>query len=253
MNENSAVALSYGIFRKKELTAEARNVLFIDFGHSKTSAFVGSFTAEKCQLLSQVHEKNLGCRDLDWNVMKHFADKFKAEADCDVSKKEKPRLRLLDAIEKMRKILSANQEASINLEYLWEDLDLAETLKREDFEKLNTSVWDRFQQVMNDMKAALGEIDIQSVEILGGGSRIPLIQKIIKDTFGLECSRTLNSTECIARGCAMKAATYSTFQKVVEYKVDESNTYPIRCSWLFTDGSSDQIGMESDARNNIEK
>mmetsp|Transcript_5859 Transcript_5859/g.5099 ORF Transcript_5859/g.5099 Transcript_5859/m.5099 type:complete len:129 (+) Transcript_5859:436-822(+) len=76
MNESTAIALSYGIFRKKELTDKPRNVIFIDVGHSKTSAFVASFTSEKLTMLNQVHERNLGTRDLDWNVLEHYCQLF---------------------------------------------------------------------------------------------------------------------------------------------------------------------------------
>lgn len=68
-NESSAIALSYGLFRKSELDAlTPRNVAFVDFGHSKFSCFIGSFTKEKLTIVSQIHERNLGARDMDWAV-----------------------------------------------------------------------------------------------------------------------------------------------------------------------------------------
>lgn len=68
-NESSAIALSYGIFRKNELDPTTpRNVAFVDFGHSKFSCFIGSFTKEKLSIVSQIHERNLGARDMDWAV-----------------------------------------------------------------------------------------------------------------------------------------------------------------------------------------
>jgi len=59
--------LGYGLFRKAELDpVVAKNVLFVDFGHSKTSAYVASFTKEKFKILAQSDERNLGARDIDW-------------------------------------------------------------------------------------------------------------------------------------------------------------------------------------------
>lgn len=68
-NESSAICLSYGLFRKHELDGTTpRHVAFVDFGHSKFSCFIGSFTKEKLAIVSQVHERNLGVRDMDWAV-----------------------------------------------------------------------------------------------------------------------------------------------------------------------------------------
>jgi heat shock 70kDa protein 4 len=77
------------------------------------------------------------------------------------------------------------------------------------------------------------KIQIHSVEIVGGASRTPIIQKIIQEVFNLEVSRTLNMSECIARGCAMQAAMISPLFKVASYEVEEANFYPIKCSWIF--------------------
>ena len=63
-NESSAVALSYGMFRKSELTSTPKNIIFVDFGHSKLSAYCASFTKEKCQILAESHARNVGCRNI---------------------------------------------------------------------------------------------------------------------------------------------------------------------------------------------
>lgn len=76
-NETTAIATSYGLFRKADLESEVpRYVAFVDFGHSKTSAFVGSFTKEKVQIVAQVNDRNFGARDLDWGVYEHFCEIF---------------------------------------------------------------------------------------------------------------------------------------------------------------------------------
>jgi len=71
LNETSAISLSYGLFRKGELgdVNNPRNVIFVDFGHSKLSAFIGTFTKENCKVMAQVHERNLGIRDIDWLLL----------------------------------------------------------------------------------------------------------------------------------------------------------------------------------------
>lgn len=75
-NETSAVALSYGIFRRKELSTTPKFVVFVDLGYSKLSAFCASFTNEKCAIVAESHARNIGCRNMDWDLLTYFADKF---------------------------------------------------------------------------------------------------------------------------------------------------------------------------------
>jgi heat shock protein 4 len=77
LNESTAVALDYGIFRKNDLDPKVpKNVLFIDFGHSKLSTFAYSFTKEKMTELAQHHERNLGCRDIDYLLLQFYKNVF---------------------------------------------------------------------------------------------------------------------------------------------------------------------------------
>ena len=256
-NEESAVALGYGIFRRNELDPTVnRNVVFVDLGHSKCSAYVASFTKEKLKVLSIIHERNLGARDFDWCVMEFLAKKFNEQHGLSFMKNDKAKLRLLDAIEKQRKVLSANSDANISVEYLVEDEDLNFHITRAEFEKIIAPELQRFREVLVKLFEEIQnkKIAIHSVEIVGGASRIPIVQKIIEEVFGKECSRTLNMAECIARGCAMQAAIISPLFKVASYDVEEANYYPIKCSWFFLDPEKKPgMEIEGDERNNLEK
>jgi len=251
LNESTAVTLGYGIFRKAELTTTARNVLFIDFGHCKTSAFVSSFTNQKAKILNQIHERSLGVRDIDWKLLEFYGKICADQYDSNPIKKEKPRLRMIDAIEKQRKILSANNEAAINVDYIVEDNDLAHVLTRDKLEEIIAPVVERFRALLETLKSQI-TVPLHSIEIVGGGTRIPIIQRAIQEVFSMEVSRTLNASECIARGCAIQAAMLNPLFKVAPYDVEEANYYPIRCAWLFK-GEKDNMEVESDAKNNPEK
>jgi len=72
-NETSAVALSYGIFRRSELSTTPKNVVFVDLGHSKLSVFCASFTKSGCKILAEAHARNIGCRNIDFELLKVFA------------------------------------------------------------------------------------------------------------------------------------------------------------------------------------
>jgi len=247
INESTAIAAGYGIFRKGEMTANPRNVVFVDFGHCSTSVSLGSFTKDKTAIVSEIHERNLGTRDLDWKLLEFYADICMKKFGVDIKTNAKTRLRMFDAIEKQRKILSANSEAVISVDNVAEDEDLSYTLAREKFEDLITPIVARFGQMLSQLKATI-KVPIHSIEIVGGGTRIPIIQKVIQEVFNMECSRTLNGSECIARGCAMQAALLTPAFKFAPYAIQEANFYPIRCSWTFRE----ENGMEIEAEPGME-
>jgi heat shock protein 4 len=252
MNETTAIALSYGIFRRTEFDANPRYVCFVDVGHSSTSIFVASFTKEKLTMMNQLNERGFGTREFDWKLLEFYAKMFKDQNDVNIMNNAKARLRILESVEKQRRVLSANIEAGINVEYLAEDFDLNHNLTREKFEEVNVDNIARFKGLLEKLKSEI-KVDLHSVEIIGGGTRIPILQKIIQETFGMEISRTLNSSECIARGCAIQAAMLSPLFKVAEYGIEETNYYPIRCSWLFLNPEDNNMSVENDAKNNVQK
>ncbi|CAD8045519.1 unnamed protein product [Paramecium sonneborni] len=238
LNETTAIAINYGLFRKSDLDAEKpRHVAFVDFGHSKFSAFVGSFYKEKAQVVAQVNERNLGARNIDWFLFEKFATQFEQQSGgLNVRKNLKGKLRLLEAIEKARKVLSANSEAPINVEYLVEDEDFNTLIKREDFEQMIQPVLNQIQQQLEFLFNQVSnlKLELHSVEIVGGATRIPAVQRLIEKIFKVEqVSRTLNASESISRGCAMMAAMKSPNFKVTEYKIEDCNYYPIRVGWLY--------------------
>ena len=152
LNESTATAIGYGIFRKAEFDANPRNVCFVDFGHCNSSVFVASFTKDKAKILNQFHERNLGVRNIDWKLLEFYSKICVEQFDGNPMKKEKTRLRLLDAIEKQRKILSANIEAAINVDYIVEDNDLSYHLTREKLEELAAPIVAQFRTLLENLK-----------------------------------------------------------------------------------------------------
>jgi heat shock protein 4 len=163
-------------------------------------------------------------------------------------KNEKAKLRLLDAIERLRKTLSANSDAQISIECLMEDEDLHYMLKREDLEALCEPMAVKIRETLLALKQQLDtkKIAYSDVEIVGGGTRIPFVQRQIQEVFGVAgVQRTLNASESVARGCALMAAMMSPLFRVAEYQVDEYNLYPIRASWQF----ESEMEIENDTKN----
>jgi len=122
INESTATALTYGFFRKDDLNVKKpRIVAFVDFGHSKLTITYCSFVPGKTKVIMSHSNRNLGARKIDFLLFDIFAAEFAKKYGCDPREDKRCRLRMLDAIEKMRKLLTANKEAEISCESLMED------------------------------------------------------------------------------------------------------------------------------------
>jgi len=137
----------------------------------------------------------------------------------------------------MRKLLTGNKEADISCESLLEDEDLKQHFTRTELEELIGPFIERFQKCLKDSieKSGLKVVDIDSVELVGEATRIPICIEQIKDIFGKEPSRTMNSTDCISRGCALQAAMLSPNFQTAGFEVEEFNQQPISISYKFKD------------------
>jgi heat shock 70kDa protein 4 len=136
---------------------------------------------------------------------RHFASKFKSEYKIDVFQNPRASFRLRTVCEKLKKMLSANSEAPIGIECLMDDKDVKGFMKRDEFEKLSGPILDRVLEPLNKAVAESGlTLEwIHAVEVVGSGSRIPAIIKDLNAFFGREPRRTMNASECVARGCAL--------------------------------------------------
>lgn len=117
-----------------------------------------------------------------------------------------------------------------------EDEDFSSSMCRADLEKMCAPAMERVKKVLDDVIAASGfTIDqIDSVEAVGGGSRVPWVKKLCSDAFGKDLSTTMNQEESVSRGCALQAATLSPLYKVRDFKVEDSAPYAINIGWMGT-------------------
>jgi len=238
ISDGTATALTYGFFRKSDLDKDkARTVAFVDFGHSKLSITYASFSPGKMKILGSHSDKNLGARQIDYLLADLLGGKFAKKYGCDPRTNPRARLRLLDAIEKMRKLLTGNKEADISCESLLEDEDLKQHFTRTELEELIGPFLERFNKCLQDSidRSGLKIADIDFVELVGEATRIPICIEQIKTIFGKEPSRTMNSTDCIARGCALQAAMLSPNFQTAGFEVEEYNQQPIAISYKFKD------------------
>ena len=137
INESTAICYNYGFFRKNDLSKEQeRIVAFVDLGHSKTTVTIAGFKQQEARIICHRSDRNLGGRDMDYQIMQKLSEEFTAKYGCDPRESPRCRLRLYETIEKARKLLSGDTEAHISIDYLMEEQDLNRKLTRDEFEQL---------------------------------------------------------------------------------------------------------------------
>ncbi|GAA0155438.1 Hsp70 family chaperone [Lithospermum erythrorhizon] len=246
-HETTATALAYGIYKTDLPENEPLNVALVDIGHSSMQVCIAAFKKGQLKILSHSFDRCLGGRDFDEVLFNHFAAKFKDEYKIDVIQNAKACLRLRAACEKLKKVLSANPEAPLNIECLMDEKDVRGFIKREEFEQISIPILER---VKKPLESALSEAgltieDIHSVEVVGSSSRVPAVIKILSDFFGKEPRRTMNASECVAKGCALQCAILSPTFKVRDFQVHESFPFPIALSWKGTAPDTVNGGAEN--------
>ncbi|EFO21220.2 hypothetical protein LOAG_07269 [Loa loa] len=237
LNETTAVALAYGIY-KQDLPAEndpSRIVAFIDIGHSAAQAVLVAYNKGKLTILGATYDLEVGGLAFDDVIRDYFSKLFYDTYKIDVTTNKRAWFRLLDECEKIKKQMSTNSTAiPLNIECFMNDMDVSGKLQRSQFEELAQPLLDR-----NVKKAE----EVESVELVGGSSRIPAIKKIISEVFGKEPKTTMNQDEAVARGAAMKCAILSPAFKVRDFSVKDSQPYRIKLSWA---GVGQSEGGEND-------
>ncbi|CAK7356663.1 unnamed protein product [Dovyalis caffra] len=233
MHETTATALAYGIYKTDLPENDQLNVAFVDVGHASMQVCIAGFKKGQLKILAHSFDRCLGGRDFDEALFQHFASKFKAEYHIDVFQNARACLRLRAACEKLKKVLSANPEAPLNIECLMDEKDVRGFIKREEFEQISIPILERvkrpLEKALND--AGLAVENVHTVEVVGSASRVPAMMKILTEFFGKEPRRTMNASECVSRGCALECAILSPTFKVREFQVHEYFPFSIAVSW----------------------
>ena len=235
INDTTATALGYGITKADLPDPEnPRHVMFVDVGHADMSVAVVAFSKGQLTVKSTAYDRNLGGRDIDYALLEHFSKEFKTKYKIDVMSNPKATFRLSAGCEKLKKVLSANAEAPLNVESIMNDIDAASKLTRVDMEGLIGHVLDRIpgplRRALADSGLTLDQID--AIELVGGSTRVPSIRQRIQDTFpGKVLSTTLNQDEAIARGATFACAMLSPVFRVRDFHMTDISHYPIKVHW----------------------
>lgn len=234
ISDLTATALYYGFYRSSPKN-ESSIVAFVDCGQTSIQASVVLFHHKDNQIrvLDTECLPNVGGKDFDLLLANHFIQ----QKNLTLNKRAK--LRLVAECEKTKKQMSANSnELPVNIECLYEEKDFSARIDRSVFENLCEQLFQSIQSMLSltlnrakekfEREFEGSPFKIDSVEIVGGTSRIPAIKRMIKNTFGVEPSTTLNADEAVARGCALQCAILSpTFKVPKELNVIDLMPYQI--------------------------
>uniref|UniRef100_A0A4W2FEK9 Heat shock 70 kDa protein 4 n=2 Tax=Bos TaxID=9903 RepID=A0A4W2FEK9_BOBOX len=246
MNETTAVALAYGIYKQDlpALEEKPRNVVFVDMGHSSYQVSVCAFNRGKLKVLATAFDTTLGGRKFDEVLVNHFCEEFGKKYKLDIKSKIRALLRLSQECEKLKKLMSANaSDLPLSIECFMNDVDVSGTMNRGKFLEMCDDLLARVEPPLRSVleQAKLKKEDIYAVEIVGGATRIPAVKEKISKFFGKEISTTLNADEAVTRGCALQCAILSPAFKVREFSITDVVPYSISLRWNSPaeEGSSD--------------
>lgn len=265
INEPTAAALAYGSEKKKQQT-----IAVYDLGG-------GTFDISILELGDNVYEvkatngnTHLGGDDFDQRLIDHIADSFKKEHGIDLKADKQALQRIKDASEKAKIELSSSQNTEINQPFITQSKDgqplhLTMKLTRADLEKLVDDLVEKTMQPVKDClkDAKLETKDIDAVLMVGGQTRMPKIQKVVKDFFGKEPNKSVNPDEVVALGAAIQAGVLmgdvtdvllldvtpltlgiETLGSVSTPLIERNTTVPSSKSQVFSTAADNQTSVE---------
>lgn len=244
MGDNAAVALNYGVFRRKQFNNSMTYIMFYDMGATSTTATIvgyqvvkmkeGTRMVENPQLVIKGvgFDKELGGLEISMRLRDHFAKYFNEhkKTKTDLYTNYRAMAKLLKEAKRVKKVLSANVEHIAQIEGLLDDEDFKMKVTRQELEDMCADMFKRVTTPIQDaLKASeITMAEISDVILMGGGSRIPAVQsRLMEFLGGVELGKSLNTDEAAAMGAVYQAAYLGKGFKVLTFGVKEANMYPI--------------------------
>uniref|UniRef100_I3JAV4 Hypoxia up-regulated protein 1 n=1 Tax=Oreochromis niloticus TaxID=8128 RepID=I3JAV4_ORENI len=256
INDNTAVALNYGVFRRKDIDSTAKHVMFYDMGSGSTTATIVTYqtvktkesgTQPQLQIRGVGFDRGLGGFEMDLRLRDHLARLFNEQKKSkkDVRENHRAMAKLLKEAQRLKTVLSANVDFMAQVEGLMDDIDFKAKVTRSDFEELCADLFERVPQPVQDaLTAAEMKLDIEQVILVGGSTRVPKVQEVLLKAVGKEeLGKNINADEAAAMGAVYQAAALSKAFKVKPFLVRDAAVFPIQVE--FTREVEEEEGVKT--------
>ena len=265
INEPTAAALAYGL----DKTNKDEKILVFDLGGGTFDVSILELGDGVFEVASTAGDNHLGGDDWDQRIIDWMADKFQAENGIDLRQDKMALQRLKEAAEKAKMELSSTTQANINLPFITADASgpkhLDYTLTRAEFERITKDLLDRVkkpvEQALKDAGLKTGDID--EVILVGGSTRMPAVQDLVKKLTGKEPNMSVNPDEVVAMGAAVQGGVLAgdvegillldvtplslgveTMGGVMTKMIDRNTTIPTRKTEIYSTAADNQTSVE---------
>ena len=211
INEPTAAAIAYGLDKRNDCVGE-RNIFVFDFGGGTFDVSLLTINGKVFQVKATAGNTHLGGEDIDNRMVNYFVQEMKRKNKVDIRGNPRALRRLKSGCERAKRTLSYVVTTNIEVDSLFEGIDLCSSITRAKFEEINMEVFEECMETVERCltDAKMDKSSVHDVVLVGGSSRIPKVQQLLQEFFnGKDLRKSVNPDEAVAYGAAVQAALLS--------------------------------------------